>query len=61
MRTYALLAAVCAALVGLAETDEAARVIRLRDEARRFNAAAARLAVEDLARHFPFANRAGVW
>ncbi|MBO7686424.1 MAG: SUMF1/EgtB/PvdO family nonheme iron enzyme [Kiritimatiellae bacterium] len=50
MRTYALLAAACAALVGLAESDEAARVVRLRDEARRFNAAAARLAVEDLAR-----------
>ena len=50
MKTYALLAAACAALAGLAETDEAARVVRLRDEARRFNAAAARLAVEDLAR-----------
>ena len=51
MRTYALLAAVCAALAGLADTDEAARIVRLRDEARRFNAAAARLAVEDLARN----------
>ena len=51
MRTYALLAAACAALAGLAGTDEAARVIRLRDEALRFNAAAARLAVEDLARN----------
>ena len=50
MRTYALLAAACAALAGLAGTDEAARVIRLRDEALRFNAAAARLAVTDLAR-----------
>ena len=50
MKTYALLAAACAALAGLAETDEAARVVRLRDEALRFNAAAARLAVADLAR-----------
>ena len=50
MRTYALLAVACAALAGLAETDETARVTRLRDEVRRFNAAAARLAVEDLAR-----------
>ena len=51
MRTYALLAAACAALAGLAGMDEVARVIRLRDEARRFNADAARLAVEDLARN----------
>ena len=51
MKTYALLAAACAALAGLAGTDEAARIVRLRDEARRFNAAAARLAVEDLARN----------
>ena len=50
MRPYALLAAVCAALAGLADTDEDARVIRLRDEALRFNADAARLAVADLAR-----------
>ena len=51
MKAHILLAAACAALVGLAGTDEAARVVRLRDEARRFNAAAARLAVEDLARN----------
>ncbi|MBQ6103541.1 MAG: hypothetical protein IJL06_07700, partial [Kiritimatiellae bacterium] len=50
MRPYALLAAACAALAGLADTDEAARVVRLRDEALRFNADAARLAVADLAR-----------
>ena len=50
MRPYALLAAVCAALAGLADTDEAARVVRLRDEALRFTADAARLAVADLAR-----------
>ena len=50
LKPYALLAAVCAALAGLADTDEAARVVRLRDEALRFNADAARLAVADLAR-----------
>ena len=50
MRPYALLAAACAALAGFANTDEAARVVRLRDEALRFNADAARLAVEDLSR-----------
>ena len=51
MKAHILLAAACAALVGLAGTDEAACIVRLHDEARRFNAAAARLAVEDLARN----------
>ena len=55
MRPYALLAAACAALAGFADTDEAARVIRLRDEALRFNADAARLAVADLARNPSYA------
>ena len=53
MRPYALLAAACAALAGLADTDEAVRVVRLRDEALRFNADAARLAVADLGRRPP--------
>ena len=51
MRIYTLLTVACAALAGLAGTDETARIVRLRDEARRFNAVAARLAVEDLARN----------